>query len=246
MILMSDSQTTPTTLQIARSLDHALLHPTMRDQEIQEGCQVAARLNCVTVCVKPYAIPLAVAVLQGTQTSVGTVVGFPSGSHPSQVKAEEAEWACRAGASELDMVVNVGKVLQNDWGYVQDDIAAVLTVARENKALLKVIFETDYITKEADKIRLCEICSELGVDFVKTSTGFGFTKGANGYGYQGATEDDIRLMRATCSSDVQVKASGGIRNREDAVRFLNLGCTRLGTSASAAILETQETDSSSY
>lgn len=244
--MTTSESSVPTTADIARTLDHALLHPTMTDQEIRTGCELAGRLQCATVCVKPYAIALACDVLKGTQTGVGTVIGFPSGSHPSAAKAFEAQWACDQGAVELDMVVNVGKVLQSDWAYLQDDIAAVLTVARENDALLKVIFETDYVTDVDAKKKLCQICDQLKVDFVKTSTGFGFTKSSGGYNYVGATAEDIQLMRSTCGPEVQVKASGGIRNRADAIKFIQLGCTRLGTSASEAILKSDETDSKSY
>lgn len=232
--------------QIAQAIDHALLHPTMSDSEIAAGCQLAADLKLRSVCVKPYAIPLADSLLRGTDVAVGTVIGFPHGSHPSAIKAAEADWACRAGAVELDMVVNVGQVLQGNWVYVKNDIAGVLHVARQQGALLKVIFETDFVTADADKQKLCELCVELGVDFTKTSTGFGFRKIGAGYDYVGATEADIRLMVAACGSNVQVKASGGIRNRADAVKYLALGCTRLGTSASAVILKDGGNDQRSY
>jgi deoxyribose-phosphate aldolase len=232
--------------QIARSIDHALLHPTMTDQEIRSGCELAAGLHLRSVCVKPYAIPLAVDLLRGTGVAVGTVIGFPHGSSPSLVKAAEADWACREGAVELDMVVNVGRVLQRDWDFVRTDIDAVLQIARQYGALLKVIFETDYIESADLKRQLCQICVDLQVDFTKTSTGFGFKKMGQGYDYVGATEDDIRLMVDTCGPQVQVKASGGIRNRQDALKFLSLGCTRLGTSASAAILASQASDPQGY
>lgn len=235
-----------TNQQIAQAIDHALLHPTMQDQEIIAGCQLAANLNLRSVCVKPYAIPVAVEELRGTDVAVGTVIGFPHGSQPSEVKAAEADWACRAGAVELDMVVNVGRVLQGDWPFVRRDIEGVLQVARQYGALLKVIFETDFITVDADKQRLCELCVDLGVDFTKTSTGFGFRKLGAAYDYVGATDADIRLMVAACGEKVQVKASGGIRNRADAVKFLALGCTRLGTSASAVILKDGGDDKQSY
>lgn len=232
--------------QIAQAIDHALLHPTMQDSEIIAGCQLAAELKLRSVCVKPYAIPLAAAQLRGTAVAVGTVIGFPHGSQPSEIKAAEADWACRFGAVELDMVVNVGRVIQGDWAFVRQDIDGVLQVARQQGALLKVIFETDFVTADADKQRLCELCVELQVDFTKTSTGFGFRKFGAGYDYVGATEADIRLMVAACGSNVQVKASGGIRNRADAVKYLALGCTRLGTSASAVILKDTGNDQQSY
>ncbi len=235
------------TAEMARLIDHALLHPTMTDAEILAGCELAARLKLKSVCVKPYAVPLAVKCLTGTETVVGTVVGFPHGSHPTEIKVAEAEWALNAGAVELDMVVNVGKVLQGDWEYVQQDIAAVVAVAHARQALVKVIFETDFVTRDEDKRKLCQICEAAGADFVKTSTGFGFVKQPNGdYNYVGATEQDIALMRESCSERVGVKASGGVRDYAQAVSFLRRGANRLGTSASAAIVSGAGRDSSSY
>ncbi|MFO0455545.1 MAG: deoxyribose-phosphate aldolase [Planctomycetota bacterium] len=232
---------------IARQIDHALLHPTMTDQEMREGCELAARLGVKSVCVKPYAVPLAVEALRGSETVVGTVIGFPSGSHPTEVKVAEAEWAMAAGAVELDMVVNVGKVLQGDWDFVRRDIEAVASAAHKRGALLKVIFETDYVTKDEDKRRLCEVSEAAGADFVKTSTGFGFVKQPSGdYNYVGATSHDIALMRASCSPKVGVKASGGVRSHEQAVEYRKLGATRLGTSASAVIIKGAGKDSNSY
>lgn len=234
-------------LPIARLIDHALLHPTMTDEELRQGCLNAARLGVISVCVKPYAVPLAAQVLEGTRTAVGTVIGFPHGSQPPEIKLAEAEWAMTAGAVELDMVVNIGKVLQGDWGFVQSEIAAIAEAAHRRGALLKVIFETDYVTKDEDKKKLCEVCEAAGADFVKTSTGFGFVKLPSGdYNYQGATEHDIELMRASCSGRVGVKASGGVRSYEQAAAFCKLGATRLGTSASAAIISGAGQDSSSY
>ena len=231
---------------ISSLLDHALLHPTLTDDELRAGCELARELQAATVCVKPYAVQLAVEVLQGSETSVGTVIGFPHGSNATEIKAIEAELACRNGATEVDMVVNVGKVLQGDWDFVLNDIAAVTGVARNHEAIVKVIFETDFVTDDDAKRKLCQICEEVGVDFVKTSTGFGFTKQDGSYNYTGATAEDIKLMRATCGDSVGVKASGGIRSFEDAAKFRELGATRLGTSASKAIVEGAGTDDSSY
>lgn len=223
--------------EYAPFIDHALLHPTLTDHEIRQGCQMAAELCLATVCVKPYAVPMAREILMGSTTSVGTVIGFPHGSSATAVKEFEAEQACRDGASELDMVVNIGKVLSGDWDFVRSDIERVLAIARRHSAILKVIFETDYITRTEDKRRLCELCSDLRVDFVKTSTGFGFVKkDAGGYDYVGATEEDVRCMREWCGAHVQVKASGGIRNAADAQRMRQAGATRLGTSASETIV----------
>ena len=160
--------------KIERLIDHALLHPTMTDDEIREGCNLAARLNLVSVCVKPYAIPLAVEILRGSNTAVGTVIGFPHGSQPTEIKVAESIWALNAGAVELDMVVNIGKVLQGDWVFVERDIRLVVEAAHRRNAIVKVIFETDFITDEKTKRRLCKVSELAGADFVKTSTGFWF------------------------------------------------------------------------
>ncbi len=232
---------------IARLIDHAILHPTQTDTDLRQGCELADRLQVATVCVKPYAVALAAELLCDSQVGVGTVIGFPHGSACSEVKAFEACIAIRDGAKELDMVVNVGKVLAGDWEYVKQDIDAVLQVARKHTVILKVIFETDYVTDDATKVRLCEICDELGVDYVKTSTGFGFVKQADGgYGYTGATEHDIKLMRTTCSDAVGVKASGGVRTYHDAETMRELGATRLGSSSSEAIVAGDATNQEGY
>ncbi len=175
-------------LDIARMIDHALLAPTMTDDQIREGCELARQLNVATVCVKPYAVPLAAEVLAGSEVGVGTVIGFPHGSNLPEVKALEADLACRQGAVELDMVMNVGKALQGDWDYVLNDIAAVVAVGQKRGAVTKVILETDLLTSDDIISKLCEICTAAGADYVKTSTGFGFTKQASGdYNYVGAT-----------------------------------------------------------
>ena len=232
---------------IAALIDHALLHPTMTDGEIQNGCRLAMRYSVASVCVKPYSIPIATEVLKDSIVAVGTVIGFPHGSNPTDVKVLEADWSCKQGAGELDMVVNIGRVLQGDWDFVFQDIKAVCEIARHHNALLKVIFETDYVNQRATKVKLCEICSEIGVDYVKTSTGFGFVKkDVGGYGYVGATEDDVRLMREICPTSVGVKASGGIRDFATAAKFREIGATRLGTSATKAIVEGQGADLASY
>ena len=228
-------------------IDHAILHPTATAADLQDGCRLADELGVATVCVKPYWVAAAASLLAESSVGVGTVIGFPHGSNNSSLKAAEAEQACDDGAGELDMVVNVGRVLEGDWQYVQEDIAAVCQVARQRGALLKVIFETDFVTADEDKTRLCQVCTEVGVDFVKTSTGFGFTRRQEGgYAYTGATEHDVQLMAASVGPSVQVKASGGIRSYQDALRMVQLGASRLGTSASAEIARHQGTDESSY
>ena len=228
-------------------IDHAILHPTATASNLEEGCRLADQLGVATVCVKPYWVAAATALLEESSVGVGTVIGFPHGSNNPAVKAAEAERACDDGATELDMVVNVGQVLEGAWQSVQEDIAVVCEVARRRRALLKVIFETDFVTADEDKTRLCQICTEVGVDFVKTSTGFGYTRQEEGgYAYRGATEHDIRLMAESIGPSVRVKASGGIRGYQDALRMVQLGASRLGTSASAEIARQQGTDESSY
>ncbi len=230
-----------------RMIDHALLHPTMTDSEIRVGCELAKRLNLKSVCVKPYSVPLAATILANSETLVGTVIGFPHGSNPTEIKVAESVWAIENGAQELDMVVNIGKVVQGDWEYVKSDIAAVVEAAHKRNVIIKVIFETDFLQDDATKEKLCKICEEVQVDFVKTSTGFGFVKQLSGdYNYVGATEHDIELMRRVCSGAVGVKASGGVRDFAQAERLVKLGATRLGTSASEAIVTQQGVDAKSY
>jgi deoxyribose-phosphate aldolase len=232
---------------VAGLIDHALLHPTMTDDEIVAGCREAVEFGVASVCVKPYAVPLAAAELAGTGVAVGTVIGFPHGSNSADVKALETTWAVEHGANEIDMVVNIAKVLEQDWRYVESEIRAVVLAAAARGAIVKVIFETDYITDDALKRRLCVISEHAGAQFVKTSTGFGFVKQSDGsYNYVGATEHDVKLMREACSAKMGVKASGGIRSHQQAERFRQLGATRLGTSATRAIVEGAGEDLKSY
>ncbi|MGE0538487.1 MAG: deoxyribose-phosphate aldolase [Pirellulales bacterium] len=222
---------------IARLLDHSLLHPTLTDDELRAGCELARRLEVASVCIKPYAVPLAAEILAGSPVHVGTVIGFPHGAHCTETKMHEAELACRQGATELDMVINVGRALSGDWTFVAADIQAVVDVAHLSGAIVKVIFETDFVTRDEDKIRLCQICEHAGAEFVKTSTGFGFVRQQDGgYAYRGATEHDVRLLRAHAGHSMQVKAAGGIRTYEDAVKIRDCGASRIGATASEAIV----------
>jgi deoxyribose-phosphate aldolase len=230
-----------TAKEIAGTIDHSLLQPTLTDEQMRGDLLAVRSFPLATVCIKPYAVPMAAELLAGTPIGVCTVIGFPHGSSLPDVKAFETERAFTEGAAEMDMVVNVGKVLSGDWRYVRDDIQAVLDVTRRRSGILKVIFENDYLPDDSVKIKLCEICSELKVDFVKTSTGYGFVKGADGrYSYDGATDHDLKLMRQHCAPEVQVKAAGGVRTLDDALRVLSLGVTRIGASATHAILEAAE------
>ena len=222
---------------IAKMIDHSLLHPTMTDEELEHGCKVAVACDVASVCIKPYAVPMAAQLLAGSDVKVGTVVGFPHGSSRIHIKVREAASAMIDGAEELDVVVNIGKVLSGDWDYVAEEIREVNLVAAEGGAILKVIFETDYLTDDELKQRLCAICSTSDVAFVKTSTGYGFVKqGGGGYAYRGATDHDLALMRRESGRSVQVKAAGGIRTLDDVLRVHALGVTRVGATATESIL----------
>ena len=229
---------TETLYSIAKMIDHSLLVPTMTDQELIDGCLLAARYHTASVCIKPYAVALAKEILKDSDVAVGSVIGFPHGSSRIEMKLTEAEMALDDGAIELDMVVNVGKVLSNDWSYVSEEIRRINELTVSRGALLKVIFETDFVTVDEQKTKLCEICSLHAVAFVKTSTGFGFVKRENGlYAYTGATDYDLALMRKVSAPSVQVKASGGVRTLDDVLRVRALGVTRVGATATQAILE---------
>lgn len=218
---------------LAKMIDHSLLHPTMTDTEIRKGCELARKYGVATACVKPYSIGLAKEVLRGSDVGICSVIGFPHGSSTTAIKLKETEAAVAAGSTEIDMVINIGKALGGDWDYVRDEIKAINDAA----PLLKVIFENDYLQDE-QLIRLCEICSKIGVAFVKTSTGYGFVKQENGmYSYKGATIPHLKLMRKHCSPSVQIKAAGGVRTLDDLLLVTSLGVSRIGATATAAILD---------
>ncbi|MDB5389357.1 MAG: deoxyribose-phosphate aldolase [Planctomycetaceae bacterium] len=231
--------------ELAGMIDHSLLHPTLTDAEFTAGCQLAAKYSVASVCVKPYAVQQGVKLLAGTAVKVGCVIGFPHGNSATEVKRYETEVACRDGAVEIDMVINIGKALSGEWDYVEQDVRAVCDEAHRHTAKVKVIFENDYLSKggagltgDEFKIKLCQLCERAGTDWVKTSTGYGFVKQADGsYNYQGATEHDLVLMRANCSARVQVKAAGGVRDLDGLIRVRHLGATRCGATATAAMLD---------
>lgn len=224
--------------ELAKMIDHSLLHPTMTDRELAAGCRLAKKYRVASVCIKPYAVKTAAKLLRGSGVAVGAVVGFPHGSSTTESKRHETELACRDGATEIDMVVNVGKALSGDWAYVEKDIRAVVREARKRGAIVKVIFENDYLEGDAIKKRLCRISEKAGAAFVKTSTGYGFVKRPDGsYGYQGATEHDLVLMRKHVSKKVQVKAAGGVRDLDALMHVRDLGTTRCGATATAAMLD---------
>jgi deoxyribose-phosphate aldolase len=231
--------------ELAGMIDHSLLHPTLTDQELEEGCRLAARYGVASVCIKPYFVKQAAQILKGSAVRVGAVIGFPHGNSTTESKRYETELACKDGAVEIDMVINIGKALGGDWEYVEGDIKAVCDEAHAHGAKIKVIFENDYLgqggaglSSEQFKRKLGQLCERAGADWIKTSTGYGFVKGADGkYSYQGATESDLRLMRASVSDKVQVKAAGGVRDLDGLIRVRELGASRCGASATSAILD---------
>jgi len=230
---------------LAKMIDHSLLHPTMTDRELEDGCKIAAQYEVASVCIKPYAVRRAVELLSGSGVLVGAVIGFPHGNSATESKRFETALACKDGAAEIDMVINIGKALSGDWDYVEADIRAVCEEAHSHGAKVKVIFENDYLTKggagldsDAFKIKLCQISERAGADWVKTSSGYGFVKQADGsYNYKGATEHDLALMRASVSAKVQVKAAGGVRDLDGLIKVRDLGGSRCGATATAAMMD---------
>jgi deoxyribose-phosphate aldolase len=212
--------------EIAKMIDHSLLQPTLTDEELEAGCQLALECDAASVCIKPYYVKQCADLLRGSTVKASTTIGFPHGGHTTASKLAEAEEALRDGAEELDMVVNIGKVLSGDWSFVRSEIKSLVELTRSVGMLLKVIFENCYLD-DAQKIRLCEICGDLGADFVKTSTG---------YGTGGATIPDLKLMRQHSPEQVQVKAAGGIRSLESLLEVRAIGITRIGASKTREIL----------
>ena len=217
----------PTLAELAKMFDHSLLQPVLTDAEMDRGLAVAVEYNVASVCIKPYAVKRAAKLLAGTTIAASTVIGFPHGGHLTRVKTFESELAIAEGAVELDMVVNVGKVLSGEWNYVADDVRAVVELAHRGGAKVKVIFENAYL-KDEHKRELCRICGEARADWVKTSTGYAET---------GATLEDLRLMRECSPPWVQVKAAGGVRAFERLMEVRGLGVTRVGATATKQILD---------
>jgi deoxyribose-phosphate aldolase len=217
----------PTFAELAKMFDHSLLQPNLTDADLEKGCLLAREYAVASVCIKPYAVRLAAKLLAGSTVQASTTIGFPHGGHVTAIKVQESEIALADGATELDMVVNVGKVLSGEWNYVADDIAAVVRVAHAANAKVKVIFENAYLNAEQKK-ELCKICGEVRADWVKTSTGYAET---------GATVEDLKLMRQHSPAHVQVKAAGGVRTYEKLLEVRAIGVTRVGATATKTILD---------
>ncbi|SCI71771.1 Deoxyribose-phosphate aldolase [uncultured Clostridium sp.] len=220
---------------IAKMIDHTILKAFATKEDVKVLCKEAKEYNFFSVCINPANIELAKKELEGSDVKVCTVIGFPLGANTSEVKAFETKDAIKKGADEVDMVINIGALKDKNYDYVLNDIKAVVDAA-DKKALVKVIIETCYLTDEEKKIA-CELSVKAGADFVKTSTGFGTG---------GSTPEDIKLMREVVGPNIGVKASGGVRNQEDAKAVIEAGCSRIGASASVAIAKGEDSQTSGY
>jgi len=221
------SSKTITYAQLAKTIDHSLLKPELTQADVIAGCELARQYDTASVCVKPCHVKLAAELLAGCDVKVSTVIGFPHGSSLTAIKVAEAQMAMDDGAVELDMVLNIGELRSGNTALVQADIQAVVEAAHQRDAKVKVIFENAYLTDE-QKITACRLSEAAGADWVKTSTGFAPS---------GATLDDLRLMRANVGPQVQVKAAGGVRTLEALLAVIDAGCTRVGATATAAMLD---------
>ena len=215
---------------IAKMLDHSTLQPFLTEADIRKGCELALKYDCASVCARPCDVPILAEMLKGSDVKVCTVIGFPHGSHETAIKVAEAKLALEEGCTELDMVINIGKMIAGDTLYVKNEIKLLADLAHQHGAILKVILETCYLTDE-QKTACCHLAEEAGADFVKTSTG---------YGSKGCTIDDLKLMRASVSAPIRVKGSGGIRDLDTVLSARAVGASRCGVSATAAIMAEAE------
>ncbi|MGC8877738.1 MAG: deoxyribose-phosphate aldolase [Anaerolineae bacterium] len=222
-----------TARDLARYIDHTLLKPDATYAQIAQLCEEARQHGFATVCVNPVNVRLCAQLLRGSEVGVCSVVGFPLGATPIKVKGYETQQAISDGATEIDMVMNIGALKSKDYDLVREDIAAVVRACHNNGAICKVIIEAALLTDD-EKIKACQLAKEAGADYVKTSTGFG---------PGGATLHDVMLMRQTVGPDMGVKAAGGIRTYQDAVAMIKAGATRIGASASVKIMEGAQSES---
>lgn len=224
---MAISIETLTERDIAKAIDHSLLRPELDDAFVADGCRLAAEYDVASVCVRPADVPRAARLLAGTDVAVGTTIGFPHGNHLTETKVFEARQALAQGATELDMVLQIGALKSGRDDDVRTDIAAVADVAHAAGAIVKVIFENAYLTDD-EKVRACHLSEAAGADFVKTSTGFAPS---------GATHDDLRLMRANVSDRIRIKAAGGVRTLDGLLDVLALGVSRIGATQTKPIID---------
>jgi deoxyribose-phosphate aldolase len=212
---------------IAGMIDHSLLNPSLTTTDLEDGCRLAIRYRVASVCILPYYLARCAELLAGTAVNASTTIGFPHGGHSTATKLAEARLALRDGGQELDAVINISKARSGDWHYVRDELSALTQTVHSGGAKIKVIFENAYLD-DVSKIRLCEICGEIGVDWVKTSTG---------YASSGATLSDLELMRKHSPPGVQLKAAGGIRDLDTLLAVRALGVSRVGATRTETMLE---------
>ena len=212
---------------LSKMIDHSLLQPQLTVEELETGCQLALRYDVASVCILPYYTARCAELLSSSTVEASTTIGFPHGGHRTEIKLSEASFALNDGAGELDAVVNISKVRSGDWRYVAEELRALTDLTHGKGARIKVIFENAYLNDE-QKIRLCEICGEIGVDWAKTSTGFAPS---------GATMEDLKLMREHCPARVQIKAAGGVRDLDTLLAVRAIGVTRIGATRTAQILD---------
>ena len=227
MDVQAAPRTLPTVPELASIIDHAVLKPTQTERDVVEACTIARREHVATVCVKPFYVPDCARLLKDSGVGTSTVIGFPHGGQAPEVKVSTALTALRDGATELDMVINIGALIERDYATIEKEIASVVGVGHASEAAVKVILETAYLD-DAQKAIAAQIAMAAGADFVKTSTGFG---------PEGATVEDVRLLRSIVGPSVGVKASGGIRTLDDALAMIDAGADRLGTSSTGSILD---------
>ena len=212
---------------VSKMIDHSLLNPILTERDLEAGIDLALAYDVASVCILPYYLRRLSDRLKGSDVKASTTIGFPHGGHTTEIKVAEAKRALDDGCEELDMAVNISQVLSENWSYVHEDIQAVVELAHSAGQRAKVIFENCYL-QDSHKVRLCEICGEIGVDWVKTSTG---------YGTGGATDDDLKLMRAHSPANVQVKAAGGVRDLDRLLLVRSFGVTRCGASVTAKLMD---------
>lgn len=215
-----------TAQDIADMIDQSLLNPTFTLEDVKKGCEIAKEYRCISVCLRPCDIEFAAGILKGSDVRLTTVIGFPHGSNATEVKVYETKLAVEQGCVEVDVVLNIGRLLSGDYDYVEKDLKAVVDAAHEKNALVKVIFENAYLTDE-QKLKACEICTRVGADYTKTSTG---------YAPSGATIHDLKLMRANTPERMQVKAAGGVRKLDDALLVKAVGGNRFGCTRTESIM----------
>ncbi len=222
-----DTPTLSTYEDLAKMIDHSLVRPELSDVQVEEGCRLARRYGVASVSVRPSDADLCVRWMEGSGVAVGSLVGFPHGSETTAAKIYQAQDLLRRGVTEIDMVLNIGKLISRQFQYVESELLQIANLCHQSGAILKVILENAYLSEDL-KIIACKICKRTDVDFAKSSTAFAPT---------GATPEDLRLMVRICGDKVKVKAAGGVRTLEKALEVREIGCARFGTTATAAILD---------